>query len=282
MNYDILGLAETHLCNDDIIDLDDFKWFGNNRKNLHINAPSGSGGVGFLVKNELLDFYNIEVVDRNSEGILWLKFSDKFSDFLFYSCVCYLPPINSSRQIDASNFYDTLLSNIYIYQNDGPIHICGDFNSRIGDNSDFIIGVDNLPERNIVDFTSNAYGDKLLDFLVDSNMCILNCRNCVNNDYTSISTKGVAVVDYCIVPHDNLNLFKDFKVIRSTELISEVSRISGLVPISTPDHSVLSWCVDFASFVNDDNTQCVQNVHGTVEYDKFDLKNIPNFFFKYK
>jgi hypothetical protein len=153
------------------------------------------------------------------------------------TCIYNLPPNNSSRQIDVNNFYDTLLSSIYVYQNDCPLYICGDFNSRIGDNCDCIIGVDDLPDRNIVDFSCNAYGDKLLDFLIDSNMCLLNGRNYIKNDFTSISAKGCAVVDYCIVAHDSLNHFKDFTVMRGTEIISNIQVNTGLIPVSIPDHS---------------------------------------------
>ena len=135
---------------------------------------------------------------------------------MFYTCVCYLPPNNSSRQVDVSEFFDSLLCNIYTFQNLGPLFICGDFNSRIGDNVDFISGVDDVIDRNVVDFSTNMYGDKLLTFLIDSNMCVLNGRNYTHNDFTSISVKGSSVVDYCIVHQDNLELFSDFNVITVT------------------------------------------------------------------
>jgi len=56
-----------------------------------------------------------------------------------------------------------------------------------------------IQSRDVVDFTTNAYGDRLIDFLIYTNMCILNGRHYVNNDYTSVSVKGSAVVDYCIL-----------------------------------------------------------------------------------
>lgn len=37
--------------------------------------------------------------------------------------------------------------------------ICGDFNSRIGDMPDYIEGVDDVTDRNVVDYNKNAYGD---------------------------------------------------------------------------------------------------------------------------
>jgi hypothetical protein len=49
LDFDILGIAESHLRNNDAIYLSGYSWFGNNRKNIHVNARSGSGGVGFLI-----------------------------------------------------------------------------------------------------------------------------------------------------------------------------------------------------------------------------------------
>lgn len=51
----------------------------------------------------------------------------------------------------------------------------------------------------------------LIDFLINLNLCILNGRNYVNNDYTSVSVKGKAAVDYCIVPYDCLDCLDIFQ-----------------------------------------------------------------------
>jgi hypothetical protein len=69
--------------------------------------------------------------------------------------------------------HDHLLASFYTYQNDRRIIIGGNFNSRIGDNDDFISGVDCLPKRSIVD---NTHGEKFIQFLIDSNTCMLNGR----------------------------------------------------------------------------------------------------------
>ena len=39
-------------------------------------------------------------------------------------------------------------------------------------------------------------------------MCILNGRDFIKNDFTSVSVKGSAVVDYCLVNHENLSSFR--------------------------------------------------------------------------
>ena len=66
----------------------------------------------------------------------------------------------------------------------GPVCLFGDFNSRCADLNDYIKGVDNLSDREVVDFQVNKYGHILLDFLMNSNFCILNGRNSIKNDFT--------------------------------------------------------------------------------------------------
>lgn len=95
-----------------------------------------------------------------------MSFKHKYSGNYFNVCACYLPPQGSSRYVSAQEFYDHLLTNIYEYQPLGQFIICGDFNSRIGDMPDFIEGVDMLPDRDVVDFNMNTYGEFLCKFLM--------------------------------------------------------------------------------------------------------------------
>ena len=155
----------------------------------------------------MFDVFDISVLDDTTEGILWLQFRHKSDNFTLLPCVCYLPPENSSRRVDVNTFLDTLLVNMYAYQNLGSIFICGDFNGRCGDLEDFIPGADSIEHRDVVDQKTNYYGEILIEFLINTNMCILNGRNCIKNDFTSVSVKGLSVVDYCLVRHDALSTF---------------------------------------------------------------------------
>ena len=100
----------------------------------------------------------------------------KLSGSCIFPCGCYLPPENSSHQVDVHAFFFffffffyQLLTSIYNYQNDGDIFICGDFNSRCGDVDDFIASVGDVPQSNVVDFKTNSYGEILFDFLINTN-----------------------------------------------------------------------------------------------------------------
>ena len=84
----------------------------------------------------------------------------------FNICVCYLPPLNSLRQIDAQKIYDCPLAKIYEY----PYHGLTFISSRCGDMADFIEGIDDLGYRETIDFNVNKYGHLLIEFLLNSNI----------------------------------------------------------------------------------------------------------------
>ena len=105
LNLDIKGIVETHLRNDDMISIDGCKWIGHNRKNLHRSARTGSGGEGFLIKEHICNLFDIDILDITHEGMLWIYLHHKFSDFKTIFCVCYLPPDNSTRQVDKDVFF---------------------------------------------------------------------------------------------------------------------------------------------------------------------------------
>ena len=151
--------------------------------------------------------------------------------------MCYLPPSESTRLNDPELFYSTMLEQVYSYQNEGRVYICGDFNSRVGDASEFIEGVDDVTPREIIDHSSNVNGDLFIDFLVDSGMCMVNGRVGLN-DFTHVSHRGKSVVDYVCVPYEQLSFVTDFQVHLMSDIIG-VLNCPGVTKI--PDHSVLTW-----------------------------------------
>lgn len=75
-------------------------------------------------------------------------------------------------------------------------------NAQVGDQENFIDGVDTIPQRHMVDYNKNQYCDVFIDFLISTNLCILNGINFKTNNFTSVSLKGSAVVDYVLVPYE--------------------------------------------------------------------------------
>ena len=104
LQLDIIGIAESHLIKRGVLEMDDYKWFGQNRQTLHVNAKKRSGGVGCFIKNEIFNDFDVTVLGSSYEGFLWLSLKSKAAQSIFYICVCYLPPMNSPRQVDAQHF----------------------------------------------------------------------------------------------------------------------------------------------------------------------------------
>jgi hypothetical protein len=277
LDVDMLCIAETHLTGAGILTVDGYTWIGQNRKRIHVRAKVGSGGVGVLVKNELYQQFDVCVLEDKYEGILWLSFKHRLITCNFNVCVCYLPPENSTRYVNAHEFFDTLLTGIYDYQNMCEYFICGDFNSRLGDSSDYIAGVDDVPCRTVIDMTKNTFGGLISQFLIDANNCVLNGRNPVTDDFTYISARGRSVVDYSIVPYESLPLYTGFEVIRASHLVQK-SIPEGVESRLVPDHSALKW-VFIPVAVNDIHTPSVgsETVY-TQKVTKYDVTDVPSDF----
>ena len=173
------------------------------------------------------------------------------------------------------------------------MYLCGDYNARVGRGSDIINDVDDLPDRKIIDNVKNSHGDVLLEFLRDTQNCILNGRLTADFDnYTSLSTRGKSVVDYIITPYDCFTCCKSLKVdllndiidsYKLTELIGERCR--------PPDHSVLT--LTFTSHLlsgthTDDRNVVLKVVYDDSDCDSYQgqptkkrylFKNVPSQFF---
>ena len=63
-----------------------------------------------------------------------------------------------------------MLHEIYENAHLDSIIICGDFNSRIADKEDLLMGIDDIPARKSMDEVSNQHGISLLEFLLVENM----------------------------------------------------------------------------------------------------------------
>lgn len=250
------------------LNVDGYKFYGNNRKQIHKRATRGSAGVGAFVKNEVSNSFEISILDDNVEGILWLEFNSKITNSRFCVAICYLPPAESCRPVDADTFFHDLLQQVYIYQHKGKIIICGDFNARIGPNLDYIEGVDLVKPRNVLDTVENHHGDVFSNFLSDINFGMLNGRF-EDNEYTYISTTGKSVVDYICVPYEEMEYISDFKIITMSDIVNNVS----FMPDSIPDHSLL-----YCDFKVDFNNKVHLNPPKNTDRIRYKVSSIPDDF----
>ena len=237
---DIISLNETHLTGEASISLEGYVWYGNNRQK-HVKAPKGSGGVGICVKSDLLSSYKVKVVSKEVDGILGLHFNSLFSQYCFVVFSCYLPPDTSPWGRDASGFFSHLLSYMYSYSDVDAIYVCGDVNGRTGTLEDYVVDIDDVPKRAVLDEGVNKHGESWIEFLKDSKMCIINGRICpLNDNYTSVSIKGKAVVDYIATPYECLKTCTQFKVITANQMVEVIGCMDLIGERSrVPDHSLL-------------------------------------------
>jgi len=240
LQLDIAEICETHLEGNQILAINGYQWFGNNRKTISNQAWRGSGGVGFIVSNKILDNFDCVILDNSCDDILWISLKCKYDlEFVVNMCVCYLQPEHSCRGNIAQEFYDTLLSQMYLYSNASQTAVCGDFNGRIGDKQDIEDIIDYIPARCCIDTVKNSFGDYFLEFLKDAHLCKLNGRiNSEDDNYTFVSPTGKSVVDYIAVPYTDFKNCSNFEV----KLISDIMTDYDIHPAAgatIPDHSVL-------------------------------------------
>ena len=67
---DVVAVVKSWLKGEDEAMVEGYKWFGNNRKHLHKNTVRGPGGVGILVKDEVLKHYTVGIWIP----VLWMFF----------------------------------------------------------------------------------------------------------------------------------------------------------------------------------------------------------------
>ena len=161
-----------------------------------------------------------------------------------------------------------------MYQNEGLLFICGDFNARCGHELDFIPGVDNVPERKILDHTHNYYGSLLCDLCTSADMAILNGRTESGvNDYTYVTDNGLSVVDYCLISYEHLAKFTNFEVYRAADVFHKASCTGVYDPSGAiSDHSIICWNIEI-----DTNTRCsdtIANGAASTFYTKYDLSQV--------
>ncbi|CAG2212577.1 unnamed protein product [Mytilus edulis] len=258
-----------------------YKWFGNNRKDICNNAWRGSGGVGFLISNEILENFDCGILNSSYDDILWIYLKCKYdSEFVIHLCISYLQPEHSCRGNIAHEFFDVLLSQIYLYSDASHVLVCGDFNGRIGDKQDFDDQIDFIPTKYSVDTSKNKFGDYLINFLKDAKYCVLNGRgDQMKDDFTFVSTSGKSVVDYIAVPYTDLTNYSNFKVHLISDIISEFE-IQPAAGATMPDHSVLTCELSLSDYLQyTKQTYTENNIDQGRMFERkrvYQVKNIPN------
>lgn len=237
---DVICLSETHLEKSEMIDIAGYKFYGHSRMGKHSRR---SGGVAVLVREDLYSTYYVSVCCKDTDGILGLKFEHICTGYTSGIVINYLPPANSLFGMDPEAFYARLLQLSYECSDFDYLMYVGDFNSRIGTSKDCDCEV--IPNRIAVDRTLNSHGKCLLDFLNDTDSCILNGRF-GGSLYTCNTSNGSSVVDYAIVHVSMFDRVKKFNIKQLDELVNELG-VEYLIGVGSavPDHELIQ--IEFAS-----------------------------------
>ena len=250
--------------------------FLNNRKERHREAPKPSGGVAILVRDDVLQKFDINIIDKAYDGILAIKCKHKETDFTAILFACYLPPQNSPWGRDAQPFFAHLISEIYLHSYADFIICGGDINARIGniEITDPNLDMD-IPKRISIDLIKSGHYVEFIDFLRDSKFFVLNGSITPDYDNFTNTKRGKSVVDYMFVPHDNLSNIKSFSVDLANSLIDD-TKIHHMIGerCKVPDHSLLTtrvnWGIDM-----ENNRQNDQYDQATFTKDKrYAFKNL--------
>ena len=174
------------------------------------------GGVCTLVKHEISS--GVSLIKNSATDIVVCKLKHAFFNRPkdIYIVNTYMKPHHTTCKTSQYTGLDTL-HELDIIVNDlqskGEVILCGDFNSRIATELDFIaenendfipmpddIVQNNIRKRNSQDRKCNNYKPPFLDFLINNNICILNGRTLGDfaGKFTCIQPNGASVVDYFI------------------------------------------------------------------------------------
>ena len=123
---DVLELAQTWFKGDEVINMQGYKCFGHNTKQLNKKARRGSGGVGVLIRDDILYRYTVEVIDSDVEVVMWVKMcSTQNEEAGLLIAVCYIPPEASSSGRNAKEKMQLLSEQVEKYTPLGPLILYG-------------------------------------------------------------------------------------------------------------------------------------------------------------
>ena len=208
-----------------------------------------------FIKKYLLNCFEYSVVSSSLDGILGVILKSKHTDLQILIVSCYLPPEESVWGRDSNTFFSHLLSLIYLHSECDHVFICGDINARIGNMNDFLTTVDTISDRIIMDNVKNAHGESLIDFLLESKMVVLNGRVTPEFDnFTSVSVKGRAVVDYILSPQSSVECVRELSVLLVKDLV-QIYDLSRLLSerCKCPDNSVIKCTINILSVYNNEH-----------------------------
>ena len=224
-SHDICFLTKTMRKEDTKLNIDGFWDFSQIRPKTKKKGRF-SGGITVLAELDIRP--GIKIVD-SSEGFVWIKLDKVFFNFIndLYICAVYIPPKNSSKEINLkTDYFHSLLEFINKYIELGNVVLAGDLNSRIGnenvdENLNILFIDESLPDecrspvvipRSSCHSTTNQYGRTLTQICQRFNLIVANSRT-PGDMLGNLTSKGSSVVDLVIADHCFLKNINRLKVL---------------------------------------------------------------------
>ena len=242
--YEIIGLQESKTDDTDSIVLPGYTCTLNNRDKL---SRYRSGGIALFVRDSISDFVKIET-ELHSKLILWFTISHNITLIGedVHCGIVYIPPQGSKYAHEEP--YDELEQEIIRYCiNSKNIILMGDFNSRTGQQDDYIpidsylsknFGLEQLCDdfsdvlnnfqlnsvpllRDNDDSAINSYGNMMLDFCKNTNLFITNGRLGKTENSRRVTCKDRSTVDYYLCTSDMFSSLHELKIHEFNSLYSD-------------------------------------------------------------
>ena len=239
--FNIIVVQETWARSTATFTLTNFVYYNFPRLLKNSKSKRSSGGIGLFVKSKFVS--SVSIVKHFYDYIVWIKVDCKVvtGNKVLFIGIIYFPPVSSVYATE-HDLFGLLVCDIQKYSKEGHIILCGDFNARVGQCSEYSVtdyGKDatfiencghydfnndvfnqlKFSKANIVrvsrDKCVNSYGRELLALCKSSDLIILNGRFDQDKhigSYTRVDTTGNSVVDYLITPISNINVVNSFKV----------------------------------------------------------------------
>ena len=184
--YDLVIFLETMKLDTYSPDTGKFVYKHFQRHYQHPRARKPAGGIAVLIKSCYENDCTVKIV-KNSDFTVWIQI--KQNNHKLFLAAVYIPPLDSCSTISSfqnNNAFNLIQEEITHFNKKGNIAICGNFNARPGQLSDYSITPGNdainlvsfdsdnkLPmyDRHSDDIKSNKYGRELIELCKSSNIC---------------------------------------------------------------------------------------------------------------
>ncbi len=226
--FDVFGMAETFLRNEDEIKLEGYQWFGAGRS----GGGKASGGVGLLVKETLQP----RVRPVKDDKTMWVECNGGGRKVALG--VVYSSP-EGVRVEETKKLYNKLEEQVNELREEGKVVVVmGDFNCRIGAGR----GGDEVVNTN---------GRRLLAWSTECDMVILNNGRKCTGKWTWSNADSRTTIDYMLIDKEDEHLVTRMTIddeglmdVGSDHCILELELEMEKCPDSTQKETRWKWKVD--------------------------------------